>query len=167
VNIESLPTEIVVEPCLPVKRSTSGQLPTSLEQAKGKTSVDKSEGYPVVVYVQYQMYLDEAHFEIVEEARTPPSSFLPHGLNDRRVFFWEHAVVPEKRAALPHCEVITPCKTAWIKSEDAAERKQAHPRKPHQPILKCWEAYLRVLALRDQQKRPHPRCFLASAVRGH
>jgi hypothetical protein len=159
---------IVVAPWCPVKRCTNSQLPTSLEHAKGKTIVDKSEGYPIVVYVQYQVYLDEAHFEIVEEARTPPSSFLPHGLNDRWVFRSHVGVVPEKRAALPHGQAImTPCQRAWINFEDAAERKQAHPRKPHQPILKCWEAYLRVLALRDQQQRPHPRCLLASAVRGH
>ena len=72
-----------------------------------------------------------------------------------------------KRAALPHSEVITPCKTSWIKSEDAVKRMQAHPRKPDQPFLKCWAAYLRVLALRDQQQRPHLRWLLASAVRGH
>jgi hypothetical protein len=158
---------IVVEPWFPVKRCTSSQLPTSLEHAKGKTSVDESKGYPIVVYVQYQVYLDEAHSEIVEDPRTPTGSFLPHGLNDRRVFRWEQAVVPEKRAALPHGEAITPRKTAWIKSEDAAERMQAHPRKPDQSFLTYWVAYLRVLALRDQQQRPHPRCLLASAVRGH
>jgi hypothetical protein len=130
--------------------------------------VDKSERYPIVVYVQYQVYLDEAHSEIVEEPRTPPGSFLPHGLNDRCVFRSHGAVVPEKRTALPHGQTImTPCKRTWINFEDAAERKQAHPRKPAQPFLKYWAAHLRVLALRDQQQRPHPRCLLASAVRGH